>query len=145
MEQANRVLESTFLPWFYRRCTVQPASGNDAHRPVQPTMDRAANVSNSSGSVAPARLAESTMLYAYGGGRPDRGGDAESVAFSGMIQFRRHWRSEFLGSRQVPRVGQSDCGPNVIATTLMNQPPDFSTFGSGCRGFGLRNCPSLRP
>jgi hypothetical protein len=34
IEQANVVLEEMFLPWFNRRCTVKPASGNDAHRPL---------------------------------------------------------------------------------------------------------------
>jgi hypothetical protein len=34
IEQANAVLEGKFLPWFNRRCTVKPASPNDAHRPV---------------------------------------------------------------------------------------------------------------
>jgi hypothetical protein len=32
LQQANEVLASKFLPWFNRRCTVRPASGNDAHR-----------------------------------------------------------------------------------------------------------------
>lgn len=45
MEQANRVLEQKFLPWFNRRCTVKPASSNDAHRPVHPSMDLAAILS----------------------------------------------------------------------------------------------------
>ena len=44
-EQANVILESRFLPWFNRRCTVSPASGNDAHRPVHPSMDLAAILS----------------------------------------------------------------------------------------------------
>ena len=34
MAEANAVLNETFLPWFNRRCTVKPASGNDAHRPA---------------------------------------------------------------------------------------------------------------
>jgi hypothetical protein len=34
IEQANAVLEGKFLPWFNRRCTVKPASANDAHRPI---------------------------------------------------------------------------------------------------------------
>jgi len=34
IEQANAVLEEKFLPWFNRRCTVKPASANDAHRPI---------------------------------------------------------------------------------------------------------------
>jgi hypothetical protein len=34
IEQANRVLAEKFVPWFNRRCTHQPASGNDAHRPL---------------------------------------------------------------------------------------------------------------
>lgn len=34
IEQANAVLESKFTPWFNRRCTHKPASGNDAHRPL---------------------------------------------------------------------------------------------------------------
>jgi len=38
MEQANRVLETVFVPWFNRRCGVQPASPNDAHRPLHPSM-----------------------------------------------------------------------------------------------------------
>ena len=32
IEQANEVLERTFVAWFNRRCTHEPASGNDAHR-----------------------------------------------------------------------------------------------------------------
>jgi len=38
MEQANQVLEEKFLPWFNRRCVVRPASGNNAHRPLHPSM-----------------------------------------------------------------------------------------------------------
>lgn len=34
LEQANAVLEEKFMPWFNRRCTHKPASGNDAHRPL---------------------------------------------------------------------------------------------------------------
>ena len=34
IEQANAVLEEKFMPWFNRRCTHKPASGNDAHRPL---------------------------------------------------------------------------------------------------------------
>lgn len=45
MEQANRVLETKVLPWFNRRCTVKPASPNDAHRPVHPSMVLAAILS----------------------------------------------------------------------------------------------------
>jgi hypothetical protein len=43
--QANGVLEAKFLPWFNRRCSVQPASPNDAHRPIHPAMDLAALLS----------------------------------------------------------------------------------------------------
>jgi hypothetical protein len=32
LEQANEVLERKFLPWFNRRCVVEAASKNDAHR-----------------------------------------------------------------------------------------------------------------
>jgi hypothetical protein len=39
MEQANEVLEGKFLPWFNRRCAVKPASGNNAHRPLHPSMN----------------------------------------------------------------------------------------------------------
>ena len=42
MEEANGVLEKVFLPWFNRRCTVRPASPNDAHRPLGPSMNLAA-------------------------------------------------------------------------------------------------------
>ncbi len=38
IEQANEVLEATFLPWFSRTCTVKPASANDAHRRLGPSM-----------------------------------------------------------------------------------------------------------
>ena len=38
MEQANLVLERTFRPWFNRRCAVRPASPNDAHRPLHPSL-----------------------------------------------------------------------------------------------------------
>ncbi len=36
IEQANKVLERVFLPWFHRRCTVKPVSANGAHRPLHP-------------------------------------------------------------------------------------------------------------
>jgi hypothetical protein len=39
MEQANEVLDKIFLPWFNRRCTVKPASRNNAHRPLHPSMN----------------------------------------------------------------------------------------------------------
>jgi transposase len=45
MAQANEVLDKTFLPWFNRRCTVRPASGNNAHRPMHPSMPLAAILS----------------------------------------------------------------------------------------------------
>jgi hypothetical protein len=45
MDQANAVLEAKFLPWFNRRCTVKPAGGNDAHRPVGKGHDLAAILS----------------------------------------------------------------------------------------------------
>lgn len=38
MEQANEVLDRIFLPWFNRRCSVQPGSPNQAHRPLHPAM-----------------------------------------------------------------------------------------------------------
>ena len=38
MEQANAVLETVFLPWFNRWKSVQPASRNDAHRPLHPSL-----------------------------------------------------------------------------------------------------------
>jgi len=42
MEEANVVLQKVFLPWFNRRCTVRPASPNDAHRPLCTSMNLAA-------------------------------------------------------------------------------------------------------
>ena len=39
MAQANEVLERTFLPWFNRWCSVKPASPNDAHRRLHPSMN----------------------------------------------------------------------------------------------------------
>jgi hypothetical protein len=41
MEQANGVLEKVFLPWFNRRCVVDPVSPNNAHRPLHPSMSLA--------------------------------------------------------------------------------------------------------
>ncbi len=32
LEEANRVLEEIFLPWWEKHCTVQPARADDAHR-----------------------------------------------------------------------------------------------------------------
>jgi hypothetical protein len=45
IEQANEVLDHTFLPDFHRRFTVSPASPNDAHRPLHPSMNLAAILS----------------------------------------------------------------------------------------------------
>jgi transposase len=45
LEAANGVLEKTFLAWFNRRCTVQAASPNDAHRPLHPAMNLGAILS----------------------------------------------------------------------------------------------------
>ncbi len=38
LPHANEVLDKTFLPWFNRWCSVKPASANDAHRPLHPSM-----------------------------------------------------------------------------------------------------------
>jgi hypothetical protein len=46
MDEANRLLERVFLPWFNRRCTVRPASPNDAHRPLGPSMNLASILSH---------------------------------------------------------------------------------------------------
>jgi hypothetical protein len=45
MEQANAVLDKTYLPWFHQRCTVKAASGNDAHRRLYPSMNLASILS----------------------------------------------------------------------------------------------------
>jgi transposase len=45
MEEANAVLDKTFLPWFNRRCTVKPASVNNAHRPLHRSMNLGAILS----------------------------------------------------------------------------------------------------
>lgn len=45
IEQANEVLEKVFLPWFNRCCTVKPASRNNAHRLIQPSMKLSAILS----------------------------------------------------------------------------------------------------
>ena len=45
MEQANQALDTIFLPWFNRRCTVPPVSRNNAHRPTHPSMNLAAILS----------------------------------------------------------------------------------------------------
>ena len=45
LEQANEVLERVFLSWFNRRCTVQPTSGNDAHRALGPGQNLSAILS----------------------------------------------------------------------------------------------------
>ena len=45
IEQANAVLDKTFLPWFNRRCAVKAASGNDAHRALDRAMPLAAILS----------------------------------------------------------------------------------------------------
>lgn len=46
MDEANRVLERVFLPWFNRRCTVRPASPNNAHRELAPSMNLASILSH---------------------------------------------------------------------------------------------------
>jgi len=46
MDEANRVLERVFLPWFNRRCSVRPASANDAHRPLASSMNLASILSH---------------------------------------------------------------------------------------------------
>jgi len=45
IDEANDVLDKKFLPWFNRWCTVKPGSANDAHRPVNRSMDLAAILS----------------------------------------------------------------------------------------------------
>jgi len=45
IDEANVVLVRTYLPWFNRWCTVKPASTNDAHRPVDRSMDLGAILS----------------------------------------------------------------------------------------------------
>lgn len=45
MDQANEVVDKTFLPWFTRHCTVKPASSNNAHRPLHQSMNLASILS----------------------------------------------------------------------------------------------------
>ena len=45
MAQANEVLEQKFSPWFNRWCSVEPASPNDAHRPLHPSLNLASILS----------------------------------------------------------------------------------------------------
>lgn len=45
LEQANQVLEAKFMPWFNRRCTCEPSSVNDAHRPLDKEQNLAAILS----------------------------------------------------------------------------------------------------
>jgi len=45
IQQANEVVDRVFLPWFNQRCTVKPTSGNNAHRPLHPSMNLAAILS----------------------------------------------------------------------------------------------------
>lgn len=45
MDQANKVLDKEFLPWFNCRCAVKAASPNDAHRPMHRSMNLAAILS----------------------------------------------------------------------------------------------------
>jgi hypothetical protein len=46
LEQANHYLESEFLPWVNSTITVAPASGDDAHRPLEKHHDLAAILSH---------------------------------------------------------------------------------------------------
>jgi hypothetical protein len=45
MDGANEIVEKVFLPWFNRRCAVKPASPNNAHRPLHPSMNLASILS----------------------------------------------------------------------------------------------------
>ena len=45
IEEANGVLASVFLPWFNRRCSVKAVSKNNAHRPMQASMNLASILS----------------------------------------------------------------------------------------------------
>jgi Helix-turn-helix domain len=45
MEEANEVLDKTFLPLFNRRFTIKPKSRNDAHRSLHQSMDLSAILS----------------------------------------------------------------------------------------------------
>ena len=45
MAQTNEVLDKTFLPWFNRWCSIKPASPNDAHRSLHPSMNLASILS----------------------------------------------------------------------------------------------------
>lgn len=45
MEQANRILDKTFLPLFNRRFTVKPTSANNAHRPLHQSLQLASILS----------------------------------------------------------------------------------------------------
>ena len=45
IDEANAVVDEVFLPWFNRSCTVKPASANNAHRAIHPSMKLAAILS----------------------------------------------------------------------------------------------------
>jgi hypothetical protein len=46
MEAANAYLEEEFLPWWNKTLTVQPATAEDAHRPLGKEHDLAATLSH---------------------------------------------------------------------------------------------------
>jgi transposase len=46
LEQAERYLQEKYLPWWENNCTVTPANGEDAHRPLEKDQDLAAVLSH---------------------------------------------------------------------------------------------------
>jgi hypothetical protein len=64
LEQANRFLADEFLPWWNKTLAVEPASPDDAHRPLEPAHDLASILSH-----VETRQVKGDFTVQYGGVR----------------------------------------------------------------------------
>jgi hypothetical protein len=136
MEEANAVLEKVFLPWFNRRCTVRPASPNDAHRSLHPSMNLPAILSvQQRRKVAndyTIRLDNEVYQLlppAYPGLRG--GWVTAEKRLDGTLHLRL--RKQYLKFRMVPSASSGALPPNPRSLSLSRTPAHIEEQ-QGCPG-----------
>jgi hypothetical protein len=144
IEAANQYLERTFLPWWEARCTVVPASGDDAHRALTPEHDLKAVLSQ---VRSPQVTADYTFRFAgrvYGIDRADvkpglRGAHVRlEQRLDGSLAVR--FGAAYLRFAECPQPVKAQ--PLKARAAKRNKLPNPAH--NWMRGFKLQDAPSLR-
>lgn len=135
MEQANEILEGVFLPWFNRRCTVVPASPNEAHRPLHPSMNLASILSvqehrkvNNDYTIRLNNRVYQLLPPAYPGLRGGR--VTAEQRLDGTLHLR--FKKQYLKYRMIPPRGSAGALPPPPRSLPRLQIPALPETKPGC-------------